>query len=45
MTTTKLEEIPVRVGPTRFTWLPLIPWALALACGIAAMGIGSVTGH
>ena len=43
--TTKPEELSEPAAEPRFTWLPLIPWALALAFGIAALGVGTVTGH
>jgi hypothetical protein len=43
--TTKTEELSETVAEPRFGWLPLVPWALALALGIAALGVGTVAGH
>jgi hypothetical protein len=40
MMSTKEEDLGVVVseGTPRFAWLPLIPWALVLAFGIAMLG-------
>jgi hypothetical protein len=40
MSTKEEAEVEAPATGPRFTWLLLVPWALALAFGIAALTIG-----
>ncbi|HZR84275.1 MAG TPA: hypothetical protein VFD92_24470 [Candidatus Binatia bacterium] len=39
-----MEGETEEVAQLRFSWLPLIPWAIAFALGIAALSVGPAHG-